>query len=413
MRAPDAAPVGAPFDVRTVVALVMAGVFAFAAFVVLTTYAPELRSGRDGRAHALSRSAVGFAALVRLAGDTGIPVEIDRGRGGSGGDGLRVLTPEPGGDAKAIADTIAAKQEGVTLVVLPKWRVGPVVGRSGWVSRIGLLDSRETTAMFHKAQQLPVTRRPGASRPRLVDVQDPGSGDVPSRIGKIDSLQVFAPSDRYETLVSDGQGNGVLVRMRGDAGLFVLSDPDLFNTQGLSDLARARMALRILEVLRGGGPVVFDLSINGFRASPSLLKLALEPPFLAATLCAIAAAALMGWHAAARFGAPRRTGRALALGKTALADNSAALLRLAKREHRMAGPYAQLTIEAAARAVGAPRGLDQAQTVALLDRLSAKADMPPPSRLLAEAERVKDPAGLVRLARRLHDWRVLMTRQRR
>ena len=66
-------------------------------------------------------------------------------------------------------------------------------------------------------------------------------------------------------------------------------------------------------------------------------------PCLGATLCLAAAALLMALQALTRFGAPRQAGRAIALGKRALADNSAALIRLARREARMAPRYLDLT----------------------------------------------------------------------
>src|SRR5688572_32238901 len=47
-------------------------------------------------------------------------------------------------------------------------------------------------------------------------------------------------------------------------------------------------ALPIFENLREGtGPVIFDLTLSGYRRSPSLLRLAFEPPLLGATLCAL------------------------------------------------------------------------------------------------------------------------------
>jgi len=79
----------------------------------------------------------------------------------------------------------------------------------------------------------------------------------------------------------------------------------------------------------------------------------------------------------------------------------------------MAWPYAELTFKAVARAVGAPRSLDQAETLALLDRLSAKAGVEAaPSALMAEANAVGDNATLMRLARKLYDFRRGMTRER-
>jgi hypothetical protein len=47
-------------------------------FIWLATFAPELRGAEDDGAHALSRSSVGFAGLVRLLNETGTPVSVRR-----------------------------------------------------------------------------------------------------------------------------------------------------------------------------------------------------------------------------------------------------------------------------------------------------------------------------------------------
>ena len=54
------------FNPRVVVAVVAAGILAFAAFLGLFAYADDFRSGRDGRGHPLSVSAIGFGGIVKL-----------------------------------------------------------------------------------------------------------------------------------------------------------------------------------------------------------------------------------------------------------------------------------------------------------------------------------------------------------
>ena len=55
-----------------------------------------------------------------------------------------------------------------------------------------------------------------------------------------------------------------------------------------------------------------------------------------------ALAAFAGWQTVIQFGPTLQGGRVVALGKRALADNTAGLVRMAKREHHMASPYALL-----------------------------------------------------------------------
>jgi hypothetical protein len=153
------------------------------------------------------------------------------------------------------------------------------------------------------------------------------------------------------------------------------------------------------------------VSLHGFGGGRSLLKLAFAPPFLAVTLCAAAAAGLAGWQAAVRFGPNARPRPAFALGKQALADNAAALIKLSGREPRMARRYAELTQARAAHAVAAPPGDEQA-TAGYLDALPrASADSPRLFALQAEARGARTREQLLAVARRLHQWRREIARE--
>src|SRR5262249_25116569 len=151
----------------------------------------------------------------------------------------------------------------------------------------------------------------------------------------------------------DENRRSVLAQLNGTQ-TYVLADPDLMNTHGLHDLATARAANDIIQSLRRGlSPVIFDVTLAGYRSAPNLLRPAFQPPLVGATLCAFLAALLMAVHAATRFGEPLEGGRVFALGKQALADNSAALIAMAKREHHIVVRYAAAVRSRVARAIGA------------------------------------------------------------
>ena len=57
------------FNPRVAVGLIVAGIVAFAALMLLVAYGGGIAPRGDGRAHALSGSAVGFKGLVRLVGE--------------------------------------------------------------------------------------------------------------------------------------------------------------------------------------------------------------------------------------------------------------------------------------------------------------------------------------------------------
>lgn len=435
------------FSPVVVLWMVLVGVVAFSALLVLQAYAPDLRSSQDGQAHALSKSAVGYAGLVSLERALGRPVLISRGpiHANGAAPGVLVLTPAP---VLAKADELQklAFQDRPVLMVLPKWVVFPDNRHRGWVRKLDALP--DTNVLAPARVEIPkedagkYTASGDAVNPD-VDKTDPANAPAPApgplslardkgaaplvlrggqpgslldadvATGPVDQLQTVS-GDGWIPVVTDARGRGIVVKRR-DWPLYVLSDPDLLNTQGIRRLDTARGAVAILDALRGGaGPVVFDVTLNGFSRPRSPLKLAFEPPFLALTLCAMAAAALMGWHAAMRFGPALRPARAFALGKRALADNSAALIKLARREPAMAPRYAAVERSAAARLVGAPKDLEPEALDAFLDRLSATREAEDRFTDLAErAARVKDNSALMEIARRLHRWRLEMTRERR
>ncbi len=115
----------------------------------------------------------------------------------------------------------------------------------------------------------------------------------------------------------------------------------------------------------------------------------------------------MGVHALARFGQPHRRGRAFALGSRALVDNSADLVRMARREHELAPAYAALTRALVTRAAGGHTAEEH-----WLEHLAERRGASAPGELAAEAEQAKTRDDLLEVARKLYDWRGEMTRER-
>jgi hypothetical protein len=404
-----AADAPGPFTARTGLLIALVGVFAFCALAVLSAYAPDLKMGDDGGAHALSKSAIGYGAIVRALKLDGDPVLVNRGRTTSGGTaGLMVVT------ITAVADegeVTALGFAGPTLIVLPKWLAPPDPHHRGWVGRGVLIEPNwlPRTALMANGG---VVREQGVSHPVLRAVAAPFTPGAALVEGPVDRLQTFAAKD-WRAVLIDQTGATVLAR-DPRRPVFVLSDPDLLNTQGLKSLDTLGSALSLLHALRGGdGPIIFDVRLNGFGRERSVWRLLFEPPFLAVTLCLAAAAALAGFQAACRFGPVRRAPRALALGKTVLVDNSAALIRLAGREHRLGGRYGDIVRDLAARAVGAPRDLGGEALVAFLDRLAQQRGAHDRLGFLSvQARAAPDRERLVATARKLHQWRLEMTRER-
>jgi hypothetical protein len=433
--------VGSAFSPLTMIVLVLVAVVAMAGFGVLSAYAPELKTGNDGGTHALSNSSVGYAGIVKLLRSTGVPVTLSRGHPGpNASDSLLITTPPFGVNPDQVRDRLGqpvetsdrtshragdtvvveddeydAVADGPILVVLPKWSAVGEARKPGWVSTVGPFPPEETLKVLPErfCGRIGLTRARGAA---LIQLTRP-SGQKIGRPLPIESLQTLSGKDMvapvWIPVLTDGRG-GVILAMKGGTRTYVLSDPDLLNTQGIKSLAGAQTAVALLDLLRAeGSPVIFDLTLHGFQRTRSLLRLMLEPPLLAVTLLLAALAAFAGFQAAVRFGPAREADRTVALGKRALADNTAGLVRLARREHRMASPYALLIRAAVARAIGAPRTLSEAEFDAFLDRVGVMTGATARYSVLAESARTaKNPHDLMKVAHDLYRWKQELTRGR-
>ena len=411
----DVAPVrggeaGGAFRARTVAAMVIVGVVGFVGMLVLGAYAPDFRSGHNGGAHALSNAAVGYSGLIRLAEATGRNPVVIRNDHQLGGEDLLVATPEHG--FVDVSTVLAARAARPTLFVLPKWATVADREHSGWVRRAGLLLGVDPEGVLAPSMRFHIARRRSGGRPLVT------SGDLPAaiRFTAPRPLQVIAATDRQSImvdgvrrttgmlrpLVTDGHG-GIVVGQIDGRPLYVLADPDLLSNFGMRDARQAASALALLDWMnsnRAGG-IAFDVTLNGFGHSRSPLKLAFDPPFLAMTLAIAAALLLAGLHALGSFGAPRRRERALAFGKCALVDNTAALVRKAGRQARLGGRYAAVVRERAGRAFGVPARLKGDAADAYLDRLPGRQRF---TTLAAAAEQARDPSQLLAAAQALHQW---------
>lgn len=68
----------AVFNPRTIILLVILGVFSFGAYFTLSGFSGDLKSGNNGGAHALSKSATGYGGLLHLLKQNGNTVELSR-----------------------------------------------------------------------------------------------------------------------------------------------------------------------------------------------------------------------------------------------------------------------------------------------------------------------------------------------
>ncbi|MDO7835938.1 hypothetical protein Q4610_12865 [Sphingobium sp. HBC34] len=395
---------GALFRGRTVALMLAIGIAGFIGMLVLGAYAPDLRSGRNGGAHALSNAVTGYAGLVQLADATGRHPHILRSSHGFDTEDLLIVTPESG--ATDISQALIQRATRPTLFVLPKWQMAPDDDHPGWARYQGLVSLDEPIGVL--APGVRFTMRHYRSGGGWLTAHG-----VPGRFWAPRPIQVITgidPANRQQQdqwrkltpLLTDGRGGMVLAQV-GEGPLYVLADPDLLNNRGMKDLGQARAALALLDWMNSTGAegIAFDVSMNGFGHSRSPLKLLFEPPFLAMTLAIVAALLLAGLHAFGRFGPPRIRARAVTFGKAALVDNSALLIRKAGREARLGGRYAAAIRDRAARIFGAPARLRDGALDQYLDSLKGAHRF---TDLVQAAQAARDRHSLLEAAQALHDW---------
>jgi hypothetical protein len=383
-----------PFTQRSMIIILAVGLVSFAAMLVLGAYAPDLRSGRNGGAHALSNAATGYSGLVALAEATGRNPLIIRNERQLDSEDLAVLAPEKA--ATNLRKALEARATRPTLIILPKWQTTPDPDHRGWVTAKGLLPPAEPQGVLAPNWPLKIDRQ-RASGP-LTTVAPAATG-----------VQFAAPvilqtvsGPRLVPLITDAQGHIVLGRL-GNFPLFILADPDLLSNRAMADPAQAKAALALLDYLNStdADAILFDVTLNGFGHSPSPLRLAFDPPFLATTLALLAALILVSIQALNRFGPIRRRPRALAFGKAALIDNAAALVRKAGREAAFGPRYAAMIRDRAIATFRVPARLRDGAIDAYLDRIDPKN---PFSTLAANTGEPHRPDAPLAAARALHSW---------
>ncbi len=402
------------FSPVVIITLIIVGVFTFAAFVVLSAYAPALRDGNDGGAHALSKSATGFAALHSLLRAADKPTIIQRNISSEITDGIIVYTP-PSFEALEAEHSLDPYQ--ISAIILPKWRTGPDPFRGGWVRKLGTMSDTDFTFSVGEQDYTVTVGRRENERDIFLKPRDAFGGAIiggrsTPPLGAIDQLQFFEPGDVIKPILIADSNTILVGKLKGEA-VYLIADPDFFNTHGLSDLKRAELAFAFFNHVRVGGPVSFDVALHGIERSRNIIRLVLEPPLLAVSLCIMFTTVLLAFRAAARFGPARSDVAVHEFGKAALADNAAALMRMAGREAEFAPRYAAVIKRMIARAIGAPRFLSAQDLDQFIERVvAAKMEKISFAALVRKTHDIKSREDLVNIAEKLSRVKKEIARER-
>jgi len=132
------------------------------------------------------------------------------------------------------------------------------------------------------------------------------------------------------------------------------------------------------------------------------------PPFLAATLCLLAAGALVAWQGFNRFGDPARLRPDYAQGPVSLARTAAEFMNIANRAHRTGEDYANLVRRQVAAHLGyKDRATSHVDT--LLDAREKRLEIQPSFEELKHAISNADQQSYKHYAQALTIWRDAMT----
>lgn len=343
-----------PFNAATIIWVIVAGVLAFAGFLFLLAYAPDMRKG-DGGANAVSKSAIGYSGIYAIERELhGDAVSLAETKDDWSASGLLIVTLGAQADPKALEELLKTRAEAddenmTTLIVLPKWEVAPDLKRKGWVRKGGTVFPIELRRLLNALGKVDLEAKDLPKGARLTREDDTLDLPVPYEPRWL-TRGVFP-------IISAGNGKTVLGRIddRDGPEVFVLADPDLLANHGIKSAAGADAAVDLIENLRPyeADAIIFDDLTQTAGASRNLLQLMFEPPFLAFTLALLIAAILTGLHAIARFGPPKIEGRAIPFGKRALADNAALLVSRAGREASLGDRYVAVVRDAVGQALGA------------------------------------------------------------
>lgn len=388
---------------RTGALLILIGGAAFCAVLVLMVLV-DPADRLVTKPSSLSRSAVGHAALASLLRESGYHVEVNRsrqGRGVAAEDLLLVLEPDLGINTVEDMQRLLAGKRRV-LVALPKWRQRATVLSAGvppgW---IGSAAPVSESAVGKVAQG--VLGQAAIDRPKSEITWTGRLGSAP----EIERPQLVTDS-ALRPLVASSDGGVLVGEVPVDetgSRILVLADPDLIANHGLHRGDNALLAFGLIEQLltTPDAAVHFDESLHGFAIVPSLPRLLLTPPFVAATLLALATVAVMVWRAAIGFGTERPGNEGTPVfgsGHETLLRNAGRLLAAGNHGAYIADRYGHATLEEAARRLhvdqGGPRPEDRKALRGTLQAIAGRRGV-----------RTRLPEGQLRplaTARRYYDW---------
>jgi len=392
------------FPPKVLLACIAAMVLTFVASGYFFLHTQEDEGTERAGANSYSHSAIGYAGIVEVLRRGGVKVEQSRAESLSKLEegGLLVLA-EPKLTAPELARLLPLMAASDILLILPKWQGLPDPHRPAWLAKVGRDEVEARTVLGHAVRPAQITRAT-VSDEWLVNRIGAAPGEL--REGQLVQAAGLTP------IVSSDKGMLVGELLRDGRRLWVLSDPDLIDNQAKANPTNIAFAVALINLMRKGGPVVFDETIHGFQIqaqSPFLLMF--QRPFVFVTLLIGLTLALLLWATTRRFGAALPATRPLEAGKLGLLRTAARLLEFAGYQRSVTRRYMTLSVADAARRLRAPPAMTGEVLVAWLDGAAETRGLTARCRPLYDrVQSLSDAPGgeigpLLRLARDIHQWK--------
>lgn len=401
-------------------------VVSFVVAILLVTYGDELEARKPNpHANTFSKSALGHMAAARYLQAMGLGVVSRQNPGVSGaGPSRPLIVAEP--DAAWLAGDPAAKMEGLVkeaarrkaplVLVLPKWAGQSKKGRPEWIGEVGLVPDEHLLGILAAfddevlADQEVI--RGGDTSFRCQAPWRPSDWTKQIRV-ETSPPQLLDPHPDLHPVVRCPQG--ILVarhELEGGPEVWVISDPDVLNNQGLDRADNAVLLYELLTRELGATGVVFDETIHGFNRTPGLLTELRSFPLVLAVFQTLILAGIVLWAGIGRFGKPLPSGAGIAPGKDVLIDNTARLLAGGGHASDSLARYFRQTTRAVAAAQFLPPDLPEPEMLARLQHITVTRRIGMDLHSLErQIHQLPDGAAerAVKLARALHTWRLEMT----
>lgn len=349
-------------SVRTALIAVLVGAISFASLLVLSAFAPELRDKNTAGLHAYSKSALGYNFAVNLLQELGYTTEISQDLNiltYRPDPDFLILTPANRYDSDELSD-VDFDQDGPTLVVLPKrWGFRDPLNRR-FQGRTGFVSLDDINRLAGVVDDSIEVRRVDA----MTELDGP-SGALP--VTFLENTQLMKSDELIPVI---GNRDGVMLGRISNTQIYILADPELFNTHGLSHVENAQAMLVGMREMIGKGKgisVIFDTTLHGFERSRNLLRMLFEPPLLGATLFGFATAILLGWGAFLRFGRPAEAPAEIATGRQSLIESTSGLFQQTGQQASLAEDYEALAARQTLRGLGYSEDVSTDQALAILD----------------------------------------------